>query len=215
MAEQRGWADDIVAPPTGASLWFQDLESRLQFQAEQLGLVPVENRRGQSHVSRLRPTTPQEAHPASLSAQVGLGQQPLHTDGAHLRTVPDYVVMWSETTNSTPTRVWHPRRALSSSDQSGVFIVRSGRETWLSPAHDGGGLRFDPGCMSPCDAFARRTARILQDPPPDEVHEIRWDTPWKVLVLANRQVLHGRAAVIDGDQERTLGRVAYYKAGAR
>lgn len=69
--------------------------------------------------------------------------------------------------------------------------------------------------MSPCDAFARETTRILESPPANEVHEIHWDAPGKVLVLANRQVLHGRAAVTDGDQERTLSRVAYYKAGAR
>lgn len=214
-AETHGWAEEIVAPPGGASIWFTSLGSRLESQAKGLGLVPVENRRGQPHVSTLRPTTPEGAHPASLSAQVGLGQQPLHTDGAHLRKVPDYVVMWSETTNATPTRVWHPRRALWSGDRSGIFMIRSGRETWLSPAHDVGGLRFDPGCMSPCDAFARETTRILESPPANEVHEIHWDAPGKVLVLANRQVLHGRAAVTDGDQERTLSRVAYYKAGAR
>lgn len=210
----RGWAqavmDELAKVP-----WRRGIEDEITFQADQLGLVPAENRRGHSPVSALRPTRQGDAHPASLSAQVGLGEQPLHTDGAHLRKVPDLVVMWSSTTSATPTRVWDARRAGRGKDDSGIFMIRSGGETWLSPARDSGGLRFDPGCMAPCDAFARETAQILQAPPPDQVHEIAWTKPGMVLVLRNRWVLHGRAAVVPGDEARTLGRVAYYTGSAR
>lgn len=139
---------------------------------------------------------------------VGLGQQPLHTDGAHQKIVPDFVLLWSETVNATPTRVWKPK-TIPQGSKSGVFVITSGKEKWLASGYDDEGIRFDPVCMAPGDAFARQLSAVLQDPPEEEVELISWDKPGKVLLLRNRGVLHGRAAVAEGDTDRCLQRLAF------
>ncbi len=132
-------------------------------QARQLTLEPVPNRRGDSPVSRLRPTTQQDAKPRSLSAQVGLGAQPLHTDGAHHQAPPDFLVFVSERPSSTPTWLRHVHGQSVPWDdlRSGMFLVGVGSFAFFAPALTGAGptrrLRFDPGCMTPCDAHPLRS----------------------------------------------------------
>jgi alpha-ketoglutarate-dependent taurine dioxygenase len=211
-AKKSGWA--VGAAPRISETSFLPIAAMLEAQARALGLTAVPNRRGDAPVQELRPTTADTAHPASLSAQVGLGEQPLHTDGAHLRRPPDYVILWCTEVSATPTRLWRPpiSRLLTSPDQNGVFLVRSGSDTWLATALSHGDLRFDPGCMTPADTLARRLSSALQAPPEGEVQEVAWDTPGKVLVIRNRRVLHGRGAVVEGDLDRRLSRVAYLES---
>lgn len=168
----------------------------------------MENRRGSGYLSTLTPMTEEQAHRSSISAMVGLGQQPLHTDGAHQRTVPDFVLLWSETVSATPTRVWEPKN-IPRGSKNGIFVITSGQERWLASGWDDQGIRFDLGCMAPGDAFARQLSTALQDPPEEEVEWISWDKPGKVLLLRNRKVLHGRAAVAEGDTDRCLQRIAF------
>ena len=59
------------------------------------GWAEVRPSPGDAPVSVLRPAEASAAHPRSLSAPYGLGQQPLHTDGAHLPDPPDIVVLIS------------------------------------------------------------------------------------------------------------------------
>lgn len=207
-SRETGWAAGQVQRHMNPGvLWL--VGSLIGAQARALGLAPAPNRLGEPAVSELRPTTEQDARPASLSAQVGLGEQPLHTDGAHQRRPPDYVILWCMETSPTPTRLWNPRASIARLDGRGVFVVRSGGETWLAPAWDGMELRFDPGCMTAADASARRLAATLQAPLPAEVKTVVWDSPGKVLLIRNRRMLHGRASVADGDLERKVSRVAY------
>lgn len=202
----RSWA---VADFRVGGTWRSDaLDLRLERQARECGLQPTENRRGSGHLSALTPKTEEQAHPSSISAMVGLGKQPLHTDGAHQRTVPDFVLLWSETVSVTPTRIWEPKN-IPRGSRSGVFIITSGQERWLASGWDDEGIRFDPGCMAPGDAFALQLSTVLQDPPEEEVELIYWDKPGKVLLLRNRRVLHGRAAVAEGDTDRCLQRIAF------
>lgn len=213
-SQKTGWAIGELPPPYALGQQWP-IDAMLTAQAGALGLTAVPNRRGEPAVRELRPTTRDAANPASLSAQVGLGEQLLHTDGAHLRRPPDYVILWCTETSATPTRVWNPwTKVLTSPDRKGVFIVRSGGDTWLTTALKAGQLRFDPGCMTPADAAARRLAAALQAPPAGEVQQVVWDTPGTVLLIRNRRVLHGRAAVADGDLGRRVSRVAYVE-GAR
>jgi alpha-ketoglutarate-dependent taurine dioxygenase len=156
--------------------------------------------------------TQDAAHPSSISAKVGLDEQPLHTDGAHLRRVPDIVVLWVVDTSDTPTLLWdQPLQAVPPADTTGVFMVRPGGEPFLASAVQGSRLRFDPVCMTPVDAMARRVSAALQSPPEGTVHKIAWDTRGKVLVLRNRRVLHARAAVVKGDANRRVFRSAFYE----
>ncbi|WJY59916.1 Taurine catabolism dioxygenase TauD, TfdA family [Corynebacterium afermentans subsp. lipophilum] len=171
----------------------------------------VANRVGQGKVDTLRPMLQHEAPSNSISSRFGYGEQPLHTDGAHLRNVPDIVLLWSKNPSSVPTRMWRPR-TVPFDEARGMFAVRSGREVWLASAYGlDGRLRFDPSCMSPVDHFATKLVQRFSAPPPEEVTEFRWDRPNLVLLLRNRMILHGRSHVTDDQSSREIQRVMLRK----
>lgn len=159
-------------------------------------------------MSKLKPTVASEAPARSISATVGLGAQLLHVDGAHIPAMPDFVVMHSEAVNSTGTRIWRPGFEVvhSSPVQHGVFIVGTGRDSFLACAADDNELRFDPYCMTPADSRSREAFTLLTSY--NDVHEHVWDEPNKLLLVRNRMVLHGRAMAVDGE-ERELTRIGY------
>lgn len=176
-------------------------------EARTLGWQPVPIRHGEPTVAILRPTRAIDARPRSLSAMVGLGRQPFHTDGAHLRRMPDVVVLAAGVVSPTPTLVVDPGTP-TEPQLHGVFKVSAGRDTFYSAAADSKGKwRYDPGCMKPADErahaavrdFDRLTSRAVR-------HE--WSQPDLVLVIANRRVLHARAAVED-PETREVHRVAF------
>jgi hypothetical protein len=181
--------------------------------ARRMKLQPVENRRGEPFVSRLRPTTRSEAKPHSLSAQVGLGMQPLHTDGAYQEAPADFLVFVSEQPSTTPTWLRHidgqevPWNEL----RGGMFLVGVGTSAFFAPALVGLGstrrLRFDPGCMRACDARARDAAKFLSDA--TSATRFDWVMPGQVLVVDNSRTLHGRGKVDDADLDRELVRIAF------
>jgi len=207
-ARAKGWA-----PGLG------DVES-VRKQAASLGWVEVAPRRGDATVSALRPVTASAAHPSSLSAVYGLGQQPLHTDGAHLQVPPDVLVFICARPSATPTRLWRPNlagrrsvRPLAALDH-GMFLVRNGRDSFYAPARSGSSYRYDPGCMTPCDARARQVQEYFeQQSSRASAHE--WSAAGQVLVVDNRRALHGRSAMADGDLERELTRIAFRIGVAR
>lgn len=178
--------------------------------------TPVATREGDEAISRLRPTDRGQAHPRSISAVHGLGEQPLHIDGAHMVRPPDVVILTSENVSSTPTNLWRFHSLYKVPYDSmchGLFVVGSGRFAFLSPAleetRQGRKLRYDPTIMVPADARAREAAEYL-----NEVHStafaFKWGEPDSILMIDNRSVLHGRAAVVDGDLDRELTRHAFY-----
>lgn len=203
-----------------------DIEAiRRQAAAQGWSEVPV--RRGEQPVSVLRPVRPGSARPRSLSAQYGLGDQPLHTDGAHLASPPDLVVLAASGPSRTPTRLWNYDRMtrvkegmtrvkegqLRAALSHGMFLVNSGRDSFYAPVIDRGRWRYDPGCMTPCDARARHVAEYLAAQL-DGARTWEWAQAGQVLVIDNRSVLHARAAVAGGDEDRALTRVAFRpKAG--
>jgi hypothetical protein len=184
-------------------------------QARQLNLEPIANRRGEPLVSRLRPTTEKDAKPRSLSAYVGLGTQPLHTDGAHQESPPDFLVFVSERPNRTPTWLRHVHGQSVPWDdlRGGMFLVGIGSSAFFASSLKGAGphrrLRFDPACMTPCDARARVAARFLSDR--TSATRFDWTTPGQVLVLDNSRTLHGRGEVDEEDLDRELVRIAFRK----
>ncbi len=123
------------------------------------GLDRDRPRHGDPAVSVLRPAAADAACPNSLSSAYGLRQQPLHTDGAHLGTPPDIVVLIA--TGPRPVHggaaVIHIRGGGISAEgvRHGMFLVRNGRVSFYTPALSRGRYRYDPGCMTPCDARAR------------------------------------------------------------
>lgn len=203
-AVRSGWA-------SGPLKYSVDVEARLS------GWIPVATRAGEQETSVLRPKDQGQAHPHSISAVHGLGEQPLHVDGSHMFRPPDVVILVPETTSSTPTNLWRlpGTGELQHIDSlwNGLFVVGSGRFAFLSPALEvtrgGRKLRFDPTIMEPADARAHEAARYLREAQND-AHAFQWTDPHSVLVINNRAVLHGRAAVALGDGARKLTRHAFY-----
>jgi hypothetical protein len=188
--------------------------SEVRRDARSLGWTEVPMRRADPSVTTLRPLSHSHARPNSLSSRYGMEAQPLHTDGAHLIHPPDVVVLICETTSSIPTRLWRLWRITSSRNsipeymRHGVFLVNGGQESFFATACSGGRIRYDPGCMTPCDARARQTAARFEEGARDAVDH-KWDTPNMLLVIDNRTALHGRATAAS-EPQRELHRISFY-----
>lgn len=188
--------------------WAQGIGTLSEFR-HALYSVPLEPTPTQSgrDTRVLRPYTTENAPRRSMSAVVGLAEQPLHTDGAHLSTPPDVIVLFSEATNETATSWWEPSgSALLGAATSGIFTVRTHAGSFLASAHAWGQWRFDPECMSPADEQARAVARAL-GAARAEASKFHWDAENKFLMINNRRLLHARDSITDGDEDRTLERL--------
>jgi hypothetical protein len=189
--------------------------SQIQAEAQSLGWTEVPTRRGDPAVTTLRPLSPSQARPNSLSSQYGMGAQPLHTDGAHLIRPPDVVVLTNEVTNSTPTRLWREGYGglfLPEFTLHGIFLVSSGKNSFFTTTFSREGLRYDPGCMTPCDARARQTEAIFMEAA-DKAVDHEWSEPGMILVINNRRALHARASAVE-EPARELQRVSFHVKGA-
>ncbi|MFI9547603.1 TauD/TfdA family dioxygenase [Streptomyces sp. NPDC052016] len=188
--------------------------AQIQLEAAMLRWTAVPTRRGGPDVATLRPVDPAEAQPNSLSARYGMGAQPLHTDGAHLHEPPDIVVLTCETTSTTPTRLWNRMRygrfipGLPESVRHGVFLISSGNDSFFATAYASGRLRYDPGCMLPCDARARQAAQFFEEAE-SSTTEHTWNEPGQVLLIDNRRVLHARASAVD-EPQREIRRLSFH-----
>lgn len=168
-------------------------------------------RRGDPVVSDLRPTPPSAARPNSMSARTGMGAQPLHTDGAHLRRPPDFIALAAGHAHPVPTRLFAPRPSNEpwESLSHGVFLVSSGRVRFHALAFQEERLRFDPCCMTACDQRSRRVvACFTGEVAGSATHNWSSDLP-EVLLIDNRRVLHAREAVSPSDPPRLLRRMAF------
>ncbi len=188
--------------------------TQVQKMAKSLGWTEVPIRRGGPAVAILRPKDRAQAQRRSLSAQYGRGAQPLHTDGAHLRTPPEILVLASTDVSTTPTLLWTRKRfgrlhkGPPDFVRHGMFVVNSGSDSFFAPAWDGAYFRYDPGCMEPCDARARQAALYFKDPA-GLTTEHAWGEPGTILVIDNRQALHARASAMD-EPDREIQRIAFY-----
>lgn len=129
---------------------------------------------------------------------------------------PDVVILTSANVSSTPTNLWRMRSLYKAPYDSmchGLFVVGSGRFAFLSPALEetrrGQKLRYDPTIMVPADARAHEAAQFL-NATYSAASAFQWNEPDSILVIDNRSVLHGRAAIAEGDSDRELTRHAFY-----
>lgn len=179
--------------------------------------TPVSVRPGGPATDRLTPVGVEDAQLRSLSAVHGLGAFPYHTDAAHHRLPPRYLVMRlaDGACSETPTLLVDVDAMALGADE-----VRSlSRETWLvrggfgrtfyAPVLDRARclVRFDPGCMSQPSGTRLTGQGILEQRLKDSsAVEIHWN-PGTTLVADNWRVLHSRPAVVRGPQrvlQRTL-----------
>lgn len=191
----------------------QGTMAEVQVDAALLGWTEVPTRRGGPALTTLRPVDQADAKPNSLSARYGKGAQPLHTDGAHLPDPPDVVILVCRTTSTTPTRLWHgqryghPMTILPECVDHGVFLISSGNDSFFATARAAHRLRFDPGCMVPCDARARETVQYFAEVE-KYADEYIWSEPGSVLLIDNRRVLHARAPAVQ-EPQREIQRISY------
>lgn len=162
-------------------------------------------------ISTLRPMNQEQAPARTLSAVHGLDAQPLHTDGAHLRKMPDVIVLYAADPTPTGTTIWKLSREYPSAIWNGVFTVRGNEGGFLAHAYANQRLRFDPGCMFPADQLAKEAKRFLEDAR-EGAHTHSWNVGKTLLFIDNRKALHGREAVADivDAETRAVERAAYY-----
>lgn len=185
---------------------------QLRAAGREFGWEEVPLRRGDPAHSRLLPIGAADARRNSMSQQYGLCQQPLHTDGAHLRMPPDLVVMGVRRPSSTATLLWSGLQEmladaeLRDALEHGVFVVDRIAESFLTTAVANGRIRFDPVCMRPQDQRARRSTRAIAA---SRSHAHRWTDPRRLLIIDNRRTLHARAAFTPSDGTRVLDRLTF------
>lgn len=171
----------------------------------------VASRVGGPLVDTLTPTSADEAPKKSLSAKYGLGEQPLHTDGAHQQERPGIILLSAAQPSKIPTLLWRMRSFRDLPDgiyadlHHGLFNVDSGKGSFLAPALDRHGFRFDPGCMEPADQRAKRVAGYFASVQKDAEH-YEWRESGQILAINNQGVLHARADT-DDDLNRAMHRV--------
>lgn len=203
--EVRGWAI-IDFPPTSSLLEL----------ADGVG-VPRVARPGGAQIDRLRPRSKSEAEPNSLSSLHGLGAFPLHTDGAHCRVPPRFIMLRLAgiAASSTPTLVLDLHYAVTDLRQemkTAVWLVNAGRRrfytTTFSSLKGHNVFRLDQGCMRPASPTAQRLApRLRHRLRAAAADRIEWPAG-QVLVLDNWRVAHGRGTVAESDAScRVLERV--------
>lgn len=175
--------------------------------------VPGRNKR---LVESIRPTPPELAHPASLSAQYGEGELPVHTDFAHLPVPARWLVLGCTDPGGLGTETllvdfhgigWSASQIALL--RSASFLINNGRQSFYSSILDASRkfLRFDQGCMRPVTSMsvvARDT--ILDAACATSPLRVRWKLG-DVLVVDNWRMLHGRDSA-SADRTRQLWRAA-------
>lgn len=168
--------------------------------------TPVPARPGGPIVQELTPLAATEAPSNSLSAAHGVGAFPFHTDAAHHRRPPRWVVMRCEELGSEgrPTllcdasglsfaeRQW---RAL----ERAVWWVRSGGRGFpasIVTRREGMIVRYDRGCMTPADPAFICAGELFEQALRQVAHlRLEWQRD-DVVIFDNWRMLHARG---DGD----------------
>lgn len=191
----------------GGSLRDVSLASTLQRRWKQMA------QKGGEAEASLRPMHQTQAPSRTLSAVHGLGPQPLHTDGAHLKKMPDIIVLHASSPAKTATVVWKLGWEYPSSLRSGVFTVQGNEGAFLAHAFANERLRFDPVCMSPADHLAKE-AKVFLESGRSEAHTHNWSQGGTLLFIDNKKALHAREAVVDDEDaaSRVLERAVFILA---
>jgi L-asparagine oxygenase len=152
-----------------------------------------------------------------MAAQFGLDEFPLHTDRAHDRIPPRFLLLSQlETSAIALTRVLSLSSMGISKEElmtlrRDVWCVRYGRRPFLTPIlndtliPDADILRWDLVCMSAERHMESR--EIMQE----RIHnasmsEFQLD-PSHLLIIDNWRCLHGRSAILDPGGQRRLRRI--------
>lgn len=191
---------------------FTDAETPLTSLASLLG-DPVSARRSAAISQTLRPIEPHDAQPRSMSSVVGMDRQPFHTDSAHLRNPPKYLMFRALAASLVPTLILNFTKLQLSDAESNllsreVWLVNGGRGRFLAAiASQMPSVRFDPNVMRPAHPKFG-TSRSVLERACDRSSPVGITWPLgQVLVLDNWRTLHARERVTASDASRALERV--------
>jgi alpha-ketoglutarate-dependent taurine dioxygenase len=183
--------------------------------------VPVHGRRPIAQL--LSPMSADEAPGNSLSRIHGLGEFPLHTDAAHHRCPPRWLLMRciAAGEQECPTLLADSQEMTMTATERrelerAVWTVNTGRRSFLasvvlgrvSDRREGPiQIRYDRGCMEIADAaFLATSTRLDQLLGSLRTERIDWE-PGITVVIDNARMLHGRGPGADGGGSRKLERV--------
>lgn len=190
----------------------------LMYLAASLG-DPVPVRTSDAVLTRLMATRQEDARARSLSKRHGFAHFPLHTDCAHHRQPPRWVILrMASPASSCATILTDSLEVLRGTRllrtlQHAQWIIDPGHRRFLSSVlstdSDEWRFRYDPGCMRPALPQHGAIATCLEEALSDaQVLRISW-TMNQTLIIDNWRMLHGREPIVTNEdpQARILERV--------
>ena len=172
---------------------------------------PVPARSGGEIVHDLTPLAAEHARAKSLSAVHGAAAFPFHTDGAHHRIPPRWVVMRCAAPGNgdrSTLLLDATQFELTGAEwrllERAVWWARSGGRSFPVPVvrstERGRTFRYDPGCMSPAAPAFDESRRVLEQAITHTAHTaIAWKAD-DLLIFDNWRMLHSRAASQSDDR---------------
>jgi L-asparagine oxygenase len=202
--EQRGYCTLEGMDPTG----FLDF-------ARTLGPITVDRRHPEA-MRRISPQSESQAEPNTLSSRFGFGAFPFHTDAAHWRTPPRFVLLLCLDPGSSGRRTRLIDTATLGDPRSrevlgeGVWKAAHRRPFLCRLIERSGTMvrwRYDPACLVPWSPSAIRASTVV----PELISSSAvLDINWKVgdlLCLDNWRILHARSGTTVQDGDRCLARI--------
>jgi Taurine catabolism dioxygenase TauD, TfdA family len=204
---ERGWTTLEVAPEVDLRAIVPLL--RPEF-SDRLPTIRVE---------RVSPKTTNQARPGTMSAIYGLGSFPLHTERAHWRVPPRYLIFRSAGVITKCPTTMLDSYGLGFDKQ----LVRDlFQEFWLVhwegdgfltqvlrplPTSSWWQIRYDRCCMTIDDEKRQNLVSRLEGLLDSIALEYHFWEPSTVLLIDNWRVLHGRGKATDEDVGRVLERI--------
>jgi hypothetical protein len=179
----------------------------------------IPSRRQSADYHDIRVYRREDAPPFSMSAIIGTGPQPMHTDGAHLPEPPRHIALQCINPGEAPcpTHVWSLDFERLSSKMPDfltrpMWIARSGGTSSpfycaiLDRIHCQLRVRFDACCMAP---IGGRAASFQEAEEELNVYARRYDFEWQkgaLLIIDNWRCLHARGVGAHISPSRLLRR---------
>lgn len=167
--------------------------------------APVPVRPGGPVLQELTPIVAGNALANSLSSAYGLGAFPFHTDAAHHRRPPRWMVLRCADPGSEnrPTLLADALRLAFTERESralerAVWWVRSGGRGFpasiIKRERDGTRVRYDRGCMTPADPAFTPAGEYFEQALRQASHvRLEWQRN-DLVIIDNWRMLHARAA---------------------
>ena len=167
--------------------------------------APVPVRSGGPVLQDLTPVADQDAPANSLSSAHGLAAFPFHTDAAHHRRPPRWVLMrcanpgteHRSTLLVDASRLPFAQRQWQALERA-VWWVRSGGRGFpasiVKRGRDGMSFRYDRGCMSPADPAFTFAGELFEQALNQAPHvRLEWQRD-DLVIVDNWRMMHGRTA---------------------